>query len=337
MAFTSLADLNHNPVIVGQMISEAVAVKSAIMSSGAVLASDMLKTFAAQAGSTGDLPHFLNYAWSAPDLAKDDATDATPVNLAGGKQLFQKDFVSKTFGSAALTATISGADIVGQIVNNVLAPYWVQSFQAYTLAKLSGVIKDNIANDGGDMVEDVATDAVGAPAAAELANFNTFVNALDTMGDASEKIKLIIMHSHVYNNLLKLEPTAMLPASQTQPFATYHGMRVIKDDGLVPVAGTNRNTYTTYLLGEGALLFGESEPEMGSINVRQNQDAGNGWGAELVTTRKQFILHVGGMASSATVSANTGSPAITAYDAASAWNRVYNRKNVPIIALKTNG
>jgi hypothetical protein len=236
-----------------------------------------------------------------------------------------------------LAATLSGEDILGHIVNNVVAPYWAQALQNYALAKLSGVIKDNIANDGGDMVKNIATDATGAAAASEVANIGTVTEAMASMGDAFGKLELIVMHSRVFFNLLKLEPTNTQKASATVPFNTYLGLPVIIDDSMPAVAGTNRTTYTTYLLGRGALAFGEATLGARSTFVEDAGKSGNGWGLETLTSRKQFILHPVGFTSNATVSANTGSPLRTAYDAASAWDRKVSRKNAAIVAFKTNG
>jgi hypothetical protein len=336
LAHTSLSDIIH-PNIFSAAVTEAVTAKSALLSSGAIVTSNEMAALAGQAGHTGTLPLFGLQDYSDPDLAKDDGTNAGVNGIKMGPQSYQKDYFSKTFGEAELASTLSGEDILGHIVNNVVAPYWVQAYQRFALAKLSGVIKDNIANDAGDMVRNVATDAVGAAAASELANVGTVTEAMASMGDAFGKLQLIVMHSRVFFNLLKNEPTNTDPASATQPFATYMGLPVIIDDGMPAVVGTNRTTYTTYLLGRGALAFGEANLGARSVAVVTDERAGNGWGLSTVTSRKQLILHPVGFSSAATVSANTGSPAASAYDAASAWDRKVSRKNAAIVAFRTNG
>lgn len=335
MAYASLSDIIE-PKVFARYVTEAVVAKSALLSSGAVLTSNEMNTYAGQAGRVVDLPNFSDLTWAAPDIAKDDSTAATINNVTTAHQLAVKNYVSRTWGSAALTASVSGEDIVGHIANEVVAPYWVQSVQQYALAMLSGVIKKNIASNGGDMVKDVTNDVAGTPAAATVANVGNILEAIQTMGDARDKADLIIMSSRVYTNLLKQEPTNFTPVSQTQAFQTYLGLRVIVDDSLPAVAGTNQTAYTTYILGRGALLFGEATPEMGGVSVQDNPTLGNGWGAQTLTSRKQFILHPAGHSCSATVSSGFGSPTTTAFDASGAWARVYSRKNVPIIALKTN-
>lgn len=336
MAHTSLSNVIV-PSVFSAYLTEAVTKQSALVSSGAIARSTMLDGYAEGKGRVTDLPNFSEFAYSDPDIATD--TNALgPVNsIATGSQIAQKDFVSKAWGTTALTDSVIGEDVLGHIVNNVAAPYWADAMQRLTLAKLSGVVKDNIANDGGDMVLTVGNDATGAATAAQLFNIDTFIEARQTMGDAANKLSVIVMHSRVYSNLLKLEPTNTIPASATQPFATYMGHAVLIDDGMPVAVGTNRTTYTSYLLGQGALLLGEGTPEFGAVEVQRDGDQGNNYGAEKLITRKKMILHPQGFASSATVAAGSASPTVAAYDTATAWNRVYNRKNVPIVAFRTNG
>lgn len=325
------------PRVFSSYLNEAVTRQSALVASGAIARSAVLDTYTAGAGRVTDLPNFSEFAYTAPDIATDNTT-LGPVNkVTTGVQIGQKDFLSKAWGTSALTNSVSGEDILGHVVNNVVAPYWAQALQDYTLAKLGGVILDNIANDAGDMVSNVANDAVGAPAAAQLFNIDTFIDARQTMGDAANKLSIIIMHSQVYSNLLKAEPTNTSPRSATQPFNTYMGHIVLIDDGMPVVQGTNRRTFTSYLLGQGAILLGEAEPEFGSVEIKRDADQGFNYGSEKLITRKKMILHPQGFASSATVAANAASPTLAAYNTATAWNRVFNRKNVPIVAFRTNG
>lgn len=338
MAYTSLSDIIE-PKTFAQYVAEQVTKKSALIASGAVLTSDALNAYAAQAGTVTDLPFFTEFGYVAPDIAKADSTAATPAAIGSGKQISQKDFLSKTWGTTALTNSVSGNDIVGHIVNNVVAPYWSQALQAYALAKISGLVKDNVANDSGDMVYSVtALDSASAVVTAtDYANVSTIQEAVQTMGDARDKLSVIAMHSRVYTNLVKAEATSFEQPSSVLPFRTYNGMIVIVDDTLPVTVGTNRTAYTSYILGAGALLMGEATPDMGAVEIERNATHGNGFGAETLTSRKQVILHPAGFASTATVAAGFGSPTISAYDAASAWNRVVSRKNVPIAVLKTNG
>ncbi|WBY16624.1 hypothetical protein PF049_00170 [Erythrobacteraceae bacterium WH01K] len=337
MANTRLSDIIV-PSYFTSYLNEAVTKKSALVSSGAIVRSSMLDQYANGPGAITNVPNFSEFDYTNPDVATDDDTVGDVNAIGTAQQIAQKDFLAKAWGTAAITNSVSGEDILRHAAQNVAAPYWAQTIQTYALAKLSGVIKDNEANDGGDMVLDVS-DADGDNATADnKANIDTIIEARQSLGDAADKLSVIIMPSRVYSNLLKLEPHNCAPASETRLFNTYLGHTVIVDDGMPTVdGGTSGKVFTSYLLGAGALLLGEGTPEFGSVVVEREEDQGNNYGLEKLITRKKMILHPQGFASSATVSANRVSPSLASYDAASAWDRVMNRKNVPIVALRTNG
>lgn len=336
MAFTDIASVMV-PNLFEKSVVEAVTAKSALLSSGAIITSNEMVKLASQDGSSGTLPTFPLQPYSDPDLAKDDNTQATVTGIAMKPQIYQKDYISKTWGEAELAATLSGEDILGHVRDNVAVPYFVETYNRYFLAKAGGIIKDNIANDGGDMVKNFATDATGAIGAGEVASIDSVTEALASMGDNFGKLQMIAMHSRVFFNLLKKEPTNTYPASATQPFATYLGLPVLIDDSLPADVGTNRTTYTTYLLGRGFMAFGEAPLGERSVFVHDDGKSGNGWGLSTLTLRKQFIMSAPGFSSSATVAAKTGSPTMAAYNTATAWDRVVQRKNALIVALTTNG
>jgi hypothetical protein len=335
MPYTGLTDIT-NPTSYGQYTSELAITQSALMSSGAIIRSTALDLIAAERGNVGQLPNFATSAWTAPDIVMDDTTSATITSVGGKPQIFQKDFVSKTWGTSELADVVSGEDILDAVAQNVVAPYFAETFNQYALKKISGLLKDNAANDGGDMIKSVVNDVNSAVLDAERATFSTFADAMQTMGDARSKIALIYMNSQVYTNMVKSDSGFSAP-SDTVPFITYHGIPVILDDGLAPVAGTYRPTYTTLLLGRGSIAFGEADLGEDGVALEKANLLGKGGGLKTLTVRKRFVLHPVGSASTATVAANTASPTLAAYDSASAWDRVYSRKNVPIVALKTNG
>jgi hypothetical protein len=156
------------------------------------------------------------------------------------------------------------------------------------------------------------------------------------MGDARAKIALAIMRSAVFTYLLKKDGANTVRASATTPFNTYMGIPVILDDSMPVTTGTNRSTYTVYLLGKGALAFGEANLGEKGVRVQEEAGQGNGFGIEMLHVRKQFILHPVGFSSSASITAGFGSPTLAQYDVTGAWSRKVARKNAAIVALKVN-
>ena len=149
----------------------------------------------------------------------------------------------------------------------------------------------------------------------------------------SNKLTAIAMHSVPYTqlqikNLITFDPLN----KQDIGWGTYLGKTVIVDDTCPAVAGgTSGLVYTSYLFGEGAIARGN-----GMAPVPIETDRNSLSGTDYLVTRRHFILHPRGIAfKSASVAG--ASPTNTELATATNWDRVYQKKNVRLIALKTNG
>jgi len=221
-------------------------------------------------------------------------------------------------------------------IGNLIAPWWARQYDTFAIQTALGLEADNVANHSSDMVHDVATDAAGAPAAAELFTVSNFVDAKATMGDAGGALGVVVMHSIVYYNLLKNEEIDFIPDSETKgEIPTYMGTRVIVSDACPAVVGSNRTTYTSYLYGAGSIAFGTA-PAKNPLAFEREELQGNGGGVESLISRQQFAIHPYGFAW-ANGSVAGDSPTNAELALAANWNRVFDRKNVNIAILKTNG
>ncbi len=335
MASTILSN-TIEPKVFTAYANQLTTVKSALLSSGVLARSAEFDARASQKGSVGELPHFNPFAWSESNVASDDpSVKSVPANITTGSQIYRTDYREKDWGAMDLVSRVIGEDVMGAI-GGIVSQFWVQEYQQHVLARLKSIELDNAANDAGDMIVNVATDATGAPTAAQSVNVGTLLDAAQTMGDSSSAIGVYIMHSQIFTNLMKLEPGSFAPPSATVPFVTYLGKRVIVDDTCPVVQGTNRKTYTTYLLAPGAFAMGEASLENATETWR-DPAAGNGFAEERLYSRKQFMIHaVGFTCTGAAVTARSKSPTLAQWGAATAHDRVFDRKNVPIAILKTN-
>ena len=112
-------------------------------------------------------------------------------------------------------------------------------------------------------------------------------------------------------------------------------MRVIVDDSLSAVAGTNRVTYTTVIFGNGAVVSGMGQTKVPS-ELDRDPEKGNGGGQETLYSRRADIIHPLGFEFSSTAVAGQ-SATLAELATASNWSRVWERKNVPLCFLQTNG
>ena len=336
MASTSLANVVV-PEVFDRYTRQQTTLKSALLNSAVLVNSVNFDALAATESTVVTLPHFNPFAWVESDIITDASADkSVTAAVSASAQVVQKDYRAKSWSAMELTSTVIGEDVPAYI-GSIASTYWTQDIQQNVLAKLKGVEADNVANFSSDMiVANGNLDATGNPAANQLIGYDLILDACQTMGDSADKLGVIVMHSAVFTALQKKEANAFERPSAVTPFFTYYGKRVVIDDTGLVAQGTNRKTYTTYILGQGAFAYGEAQFGRGTT-IGYDDHSGNGGGEEKLFTRKQFLIHPQGFACSAVPTGNAKSPTLAAYAAAGAFSRVFDRKNVPIAILKTNG
>ena len=311
--------------------------KTAFFESGVVTRNSLLDGIATAAGKTAELPFWKDIdATVAPNLSTDNpATLATPDKIVQGEQIARKAFLNKGLSAADLASELAmGSRAMDQIRARVDA-YWLRQWQRRLIASCNGILADNVANNSGDMVINVAVEATASQTATTKFNRDTFTDAVYTMGDAADALRAIAVHSAVMKQMVKNDDIVYVPDSQGRlTIPTYMGLRVIVDDGLPVVAGTTSGfKYTSVIIGDGAFGYGDGAPVV-PVEVQREANQGNGAGVETLWTRKTWILHPFGYQ-------NTGTPASVSFSLAelaadAAWSRVVERKNVPISFLVTN-
>jgi hypothetical protein len=327
------------PEVFFPYMQEKTKERAAIFTSGILADDSRLSAFLAGGGRTANNPFWKDLSDSESDIGNDDpASVSVPEKIGTGKDVVVRQVRTKSWSTANLVADLAGADPMQAIADSV-ARYWERQFNAILVATLHGVYLDNVANDGGDMVNDIGTDAAGVPSAAELVSAEAIIDTKQTMGDAAEDLRAIIMHSVVYSRLQKQNLIDFIPDSRGEiQFPTYLGYRVIVSDTAKRIAGTNRTEYITYLVGAGALAWHEASLRSSPmIEVEREALQGNGVGVDILISRRQFVLHPNGIKWTDTSVAGEF-PTNAELAAASNWDRVFpERKQVPIAFLVTNG
>lgn len=335
MATTRIADI-YEPTVFNQSVDEASTAANAFYASSVMQRDGQLDDFASGAGSVVELPYYKPLADVEPNYSSDDPTQhSQPEKMTGGLQIARKAFMNQSWSAMDLARELALKDPLDGVTQKI-GVYWATQIQRRTIQSMMGVLADNQANDGGDMVYSVATDETGEPTASEKISGEAVLAAKQTMGDAAGKLSGIAMHSVLKTslqaqNLIEYErdpETGLL-------YPMYLGYRVIEDDGMPAVQGTNRLTYTVALFGQGAFLWGYGEPENASA-IDRDESSGNGGGQEVIYTRRQDIIHpVGFQFTGSSVAAQSASLAELAN--AANWDRSYERKNIPLAFLQVNG
>jgi hypothetical protein len=334
MAETNIADI-YEPTTFNALVDQAAVEKNAFLASGVIVEDNVLSSMAAAGGRSGELAYNNALADADPNISTDvAATTSTPAEITGGQQNWRLAMLNQAWSTMDLARELALKDPLGGITDKI-GQYWATQNQKRVVSMCMGILADNVANDSGDMVNNIATDNVAAVTSAEKISGDAVVDTFQTLGDAAGSLAVIAMHSVVYSELQKQNLIATIRNSEgVVMFETYLGKRVVVDDGLSAVSGTNRITYTTMLFGTGAIGHGKGAPVVPS-ELERVPRAGNGGGQDIIHSRQSDIYHVYG-------TSFVGSPASTSptraeLAAATSWNRVFSRKNIPVAFLQTNG
>lgn len=311
--------------------------KTRFFEAGIVTRNGLLDSLASSAGKIAELPFWNDLDGSTEVNYSNDnpATIATPQKITQGEQVARKSFVNQGWQAADLASELALGGTAMEAIRAKTDRYFGRQWQRKLVAATNGILADNVANDSSDMVVDVAVEATGSQTASTLFNRDVFTEAAYTMGDSAADLSAMSVHSAVMAQMVKNDDIVYIPDSDGQlTIPTYMGLRVIVDDGMTVTAGsTSGFKYTSVLYGQGAFGYGVGSPET-PVEVEREASQGNGGGIETLWMRNTWLLHPFGFA-------QTGTPAAESFtnaelSAAASWNRVLERKLVPISFLITN-
>jgi hypothetical protein len=328
---TRLTNVIVPEVFLAYMVKDTME-KSAIFQSGAVVSDSMLGSKLAGGGETFQVPFWNDLANTEANIGSDDpSVEAETKRITASKMRARRQFRTQGWSDADLVKELAGSDPMARIVSRV-GDYWTRQFQTTLISTLKGVFADNTANDSGDMTYDVSGEADPIDA---MISADAILEAAQTMGDASDQLKVLIMHSRVYTTLAKQNLIDFIPNSEGNVrFPSYLGYYIVKDDGVQKDVSGGDVTYSTYLLGTGVVGFAESPPDVPVETWRAPQQ-GNGAGVEQLWTRRQYIMHPYGFDwtdSSVAAQFPTNAELATATN----WNRAFpERKQIAVARLLT--
>ncbi len=315
---------------------------SAFVQAGIARIDPTLDAITRGAGKTFVVPFWKDIDPSLePNYSNDDPADmAVPYGIQTGTMTARKSWLNQAFGEMDLVVELSGADPL-QHVKNRFGTYWTRVQERRLIATCVGVMADNIANDNGDMVVDVSGNAGDAG----VFGSGTFIDAAYTMGDQVESLTAIAVHSAIDARMVKNDEIDSIRDSEGRIIMRqYKGRAVVVDDSL-PVSGTGANrVFTSILFGGGAIGFagiagsafalGEGIPKV-AAEIDRTALAGNGGGMESIIERKTWLLHPFGFEWIEGTGMVEFSPQYSDLRLAAHWNRVVDRKQVPMAFIKS--
>ena len=334
MATVQLANV-YNPLTFARGIQEAQIEKNAFLASGIMVADSALAAQMSGGGNIGEIPFYLPLGTGEPNYGTDNpATLSVPANINGSKQAFRSTMANKSWSTMDLTRDLALIDPIGAITGRI-GNYWATVGQSRLINSCLGLLADNIANDAGDMLFSVASDAAAAITDAERISATVSIDGDQTLGDAQGSLTVMAVHSRIYARLRKQNLIDFVPVgTQGEKIATYLGKRLIVDDALPAIAGANRITYTSILFGPGAFLTAPGSVQVPS-EIERLAGSGNGSGQDVIHSRVHDCIHPNGFSfisgSVAGLSATYAELKLAAN-----WDRKLSRKNIPMAFLRTN-
>jgi len=325
MAVTRLSDVVIPEEFTTYTVQNSME-NSALVQSGVAARNGEIEAQLRAGAESFSVPFWNDLSDDEADIVSDDPdTSSTPAKLGSGKQIVRKSFLHKSWSAMNLASELSGDDALTRIQNRTTA-YWTRQAQRRLIGSLNGILGDNVANDSGDMLQDIT----GETGAANKFSVAAVIDAAGTLGDQMGGLSAMGVHSDTYKVILKSDAIEYVPDSQGGMIATYRGMALIVDDLLPVLTGD----YTSVLFGAGAVGWGMTAPRIAEgTEIESKPSAGNGGGQQVLHSRVNLAMHPAGFAWQES-SVVGDSATIAELGEATNWNRVVERKAVPLAFLK---
>jgi hypothetical protein len=335
MAKTAISDVIV-PSVFEKYVIERTATLAAFGASGIVESDPFFDALAAGGGQTVDMPFWQDVNPTRQILA--DNAPLTVNKITASKDIARIQSDGNAWSVNDLAKVLSGDDPMGALVE-LVGDYWIRVDQSLIVSSLKGLFAS--ATMVGNKLT-IAAEATGGVSATTQLNGATFVDATVKLGDRGDRLTAIAMHSATEAALRKLDLIDFIPDSEGKAqIKSFQGRRVIVDDGLPVRAGTTSGlVYTSYLFGPGAFARGAA-PLAGEPLLGGHGTEGVEWARAALDSdtnfinRRRFILHPRGVKFNSASVAGT-SPTNAELENGANWTRVFENKNVRIVAVDHN-
>lgn len=333
MAETKTTNIVRPEKYTKYMQDEPSIYSTAFYKAGIIQTSADLNNQVATGGKTFNFPFFQNLAnitGGSEVLSESASLSRNPITA--DKQTARRLERGINFAVNDLAKFASGEDPI-QAIARQINDFWVQDQNDSVISIMKGVFADNVANDSSDLVNDISIADGNTATSANKISASAVIDTKMKLGDMSKKLTSIAMRSEIYANLLKLNLVDFQPTNvQNIGWGTYLGMTVIVDDQLPKVAGgVSGYVYSTWLFAPGVIGYGEAYNKLSNEYDRDSEA-----GIDILVSRKITSIHPAGMAwQESSVGGN--SPTDNELATAANWDRVFEKKNIGFVELKTNG
>lgn len=298
---------SFNPEAFGKYVERIPNTKkNQLIQSGAVGTNENAKSaLSSQTGSLyARIPYFGRIS-GATSQNNDGATNITSTNTTTYEQGFitasRMDSWTERSFSKNITA---GVDFMDNVARQI-ADYKLEVRQTILLAILSGVFAMKTTGAGvaekaaKEFVEKHTYDISGKTGEDALVGATTLNTAIQqACGDNKNIFKLVVMHSAVATRLENLRLLKYMTYTDKDgiqhdlALATWNGRTVLIDDDMPVESAENSTKYTTYVLGQGAIILDDIGD---SVPYEMSRDPKTNGGQDTLFVRDRYLCGVDGI------------------------------------------
>lgn len=283
---------------------------------------------ASEAAPIHNMPFFEDLSGDAEAVI--EGNNLTAEKITSSKDVSTTIRRAKMWASTDLAAALAGADPM-KAIGDLVAKYWSRQMQKELISVLKGVFGTVEGEGTAPFAEHILDITTSGSAAAQRISASATIDAIQLLGDAQDSLTGFVMDSATKSYLKKQNLIATERDSNSVEFDTYQDRRVIVDDSCPVVDGV----HTAYLFGQGAIALGNGNP-VGFVPTETDRDKKKGSGVDYLINRKTFILHPRGIKWTNEARENIETPTREELENALNWQRVYEAKAIPIVAMKFN-
>lgn len=305
------------PEVFNSYLQQYTSEKSLLIQSGVAVADERVSKNITAGGTLVNMPFWNDL--NGDDEVLSDSTSLGTGKITAGKDIAAVMYRGRGWSTNELAGVFAGSDPMRALLSRIGA-YWIRQEQKVLLAVLKGLFENSGALASTHML-DISSKGNSAITAQAV------LSAKQLLGDAADKLRVIVMHSAVYTKLQKDNLIVYRqPTDATINIPTYLGYDVVVDDSVAPAG----DVYTTYLLARGSFGRNTGNPS-GLTTFETERDAAAG--VDKVFTRRAFVYHPYGVKWKASSIAGA-TPSNTELATAGNWEKVYEDKNIGIVAIR---
>lgn len=320
MAVTKIADVVQ-PDLFAQYVIDKTTEKSEIMFAGVVENNPELNRLITGGGTVLTMPKWNDLGGKSQVL--DDTNPIAVSGITSKTELATLLIRANGWGAHELAGALAGDDPMKAIASRV-ADWWVRDEKSNIMSILNGVF----ASSGmSGLVKDVSA-LTGNDAKISA---NTVLDAKQLMGDASDLLTMIYMHSATFTELQKQNVIQFIPVAESKiSIPTYLGYRVVVDDS-APVDNSGAEPiYTSYLLARGAIQRGQGIPvTLTPVETDRISDMST----DVLFNRQAKVLHPKGISWIGAGNIAGPTPSDAELATGTNWNRVADIKKIGMVKL----